>query len=52
MMPSLAVVVRDGADTEVPASQLAIGDIVKLKPGDRVPADMRMIYSAGMKVCL
>ena len=30
---------KDGAEEEVPASQLAIGDIIRIRPGDNVAAD-------------
>ena len=43
MLSSDAVVVRDGTETKVPASDIVPGDIVILSLGDRVPADLRMI---------
>jgi magnesium-transporting ATPase (P-type) len=43
MLSSDAVVVRDGKECKIPATELVPGDIVKLGLGDRVPADMRMI---------
>lgn len=44
-----ARVVRDGAETIVDASLLVPGDIIKLEAGDFVPADARLIQSAGLK---
>jgi magnesium-transporting ATPase (P-type) len=50
MVPADAVVTRGGHDVVIPASQLVIGDLVKLKPGSRVPADLRLVYVTGLKV--
>ena len=43
-----ATVRRDGEVTEIPADQLALGDIVLLDAGRSVPADMRLIEAAQM----
>eukprot|EP00444_Apocalathium_aciculiferum_P050192 CAMPEP_0183508008 /NCGR_PEP_ID=MMETSP0371-20130417/8551_1 /TAXON_ID=268820 /ORGANISM="Peridinium aciculiferum, Strain PAER-2" /LENGTH=1113 /DNA_ID=CAMNT_0025704305 /DNA_START=68 /DNA_END=3409 /DNA_ORIENTATION=+ len=50
MMPSQCNVGRDGMPRRIPASELVIGDIVLLKGGDRVPADLRLIQTSGLKV--
>lgn len=50
MIPRLARVVRDGAVHEIPASELVRGDLILLAEGDRVPADARLVYVAGLKV--
>eukprot|EP00445_Apocalathium_hangoei_P057382 CAMPEP_0204090374 /NCGR_PEP_ID=MMETSP0360-20130528/188866_1 /ASSEMBLY_ACC=CAM_ASM_000342 /TAXON_ID=268821 /ORGANISM="Scrippsiella Hangoei, Strain SHTV-5" /LENGTH=530 /DNA_ID=CAMNT_0051039633 /DNA_START=76 /DNA_END=1665 /DNA_ORIENTATION=- len=50
MMPSQCSVVRDGMPRRIPAAELVIGDIVLLKGGDRVPADLRLIQTSGLKV--
>jgi len=34
-----AVVVRDGAEIEVPIEEVAVGDIVLVRPGQKVPVD-------------
>jgi Cu+-exporting ATPase len=34
-----AIVRRDGAETEVPVADVRVGDIVLVRPGDRVPVD-------------
>jgi sodium/potassium-transporting ATPase subunit alpha len=49
MMPAEAIVIRDGAEATYPASELVVGDIVKLRPGSRVPADLRLIHVSGLK---
>ena len=40
---SLAFVQRDGASVQVPVSELVPGDVVHLKTGDVVPADLRLL---------
>lgn len=42
LVPDLARVERDGVVVEVPASSLRVGDVVTVRPGDRVPADGRI----------
>ena len=44
------VVLRDGVPTEVSSSELVPGDIIELYPGDRVPADARLIESESLRV--
>jgi len=39
LVPPKARVVRDGTVVEVPTSEIRPGDIVELRPGDRVPVD-------------
>lgn len=47
-----ATVIRGqyGTPQEIPASDLVVGDIIKLKAGDRVPADCLMFEEHDMKV--
>ncbi len=49
MAAPTASVLRDGKETEVPARELAPGDIVLLKTGDRIPADARLIEAVNLK---
>lgn len=44
-----ALVVRDGRQREVPAAELAEGDLVCLEAGALVPADVRLIEVQGLK---
>ena len=34
------------------AEELVVGDLVEVKFGDRVPADIRIVMASGFKVCL
>ncbi len=45
-----ATVVRGGQPVEVPASELVVGDLVLLRPGNRVPADLRLIETVALRV--
>ena len=44
-----ARVIRDGRETVIDAAFLVPGDIIKLEAGDFVPADARLLHSAGLK---
>lgn len=44
------VVVRDGLASLVPTRALVVGDLVRLREGDRVPADVRVVTSLGLEV--
>lgn len=44
-----ARVLRDGRESVIDASRLVVGDIIRLEAGDFVPADARLIFSAGLK---
>jgi Cu+-exporting ATPase len=39
LRPETARVRRDGVEREVPASQVAAGDVVVVRPGERIPVD-------------
>lgn len=43
VQPPTALVVRDGAPCEVPLAEVALGDIVQVRPGARVPVDGAVI---------
>ncbi len=42
LQPDLARVVRDGTESEVPAGQVGAGDLVRVRPGERIPVDGRV----------
>src|SRR5437660_1748996 len=39
LSPRTARVLRDGQEVDVPAGQIAVGDTVRVRPGERVPVD-------------
>ena len=43
MAPSKATVIRDGKEIEIDSSELAVGDVVLIRPGESVPADGTVI---------
>lgn len=50
MMTARARVRRDGEWSDVDAVELVPGDVVALGPGDRVPADLRLLTSSQLRV--
>jgi Ca2+-transporting ATPase len=42
-------VVRDGQVTDIPAEQLVPGDMILLRPGERIPADARLVGATGLQ---
>ena len=50
MMKATARVRRDGAEAEIPAEQLVIGDVVLISAGDQVPADGRIITASALQI--
>jgi sodium/potassium-transporting ATPase subunit alpha len=50
MLPANCRVRRDGIETVIPATELVPGDIVVLQGGDKIPADIRLLSVAQMKV--
>ena len=39
LQPSTARLMKDGRETEVPLAQIQIGDLLLVKPGERIPVD-------------
>ena len=39
LSPTTARVVRDGTDHEIPLEAVAVGDLLRVRPGDRIPVD-------------
>jgi magnesium-transporting ATPase (P-type) len=50
MLSARAQVRRDGAWQDMPAETLVPGDIVRLKSGDRVPADLRLLECTELRI--
>ncbi|GAA2551067.1 heavy metal translocating P-type ATPase [Neomicrococcus aestuarii] len=43
LQPDTAFVVRDGREEEIPVDRVIVGDVVRIRPGDRVAVDGRVI---------
>lgn len=50
MMPTFAVVIRDGKRKRMDARFVTVGDIVLLSSGDKVPADIRLLETNSLCV--
>ncbi|XP_049863765.1 sodium/potassium-transporting ATPase subunit alpha isoform X2 [Schistocerca gregaria] len=50
MVPQFATVLRGGEKLTLRAEDIVLGDVVEVKFGDRIPADIRIIESRGFKV--
>ena len=50
MLSPLAAVIRNGTRIDVKAEKLTLGDIVYLSPGDKIPADLRLIRAENLRV--
>ena len=48
MQPKTALVMRDGEETEIPVDDVQVGDLILVRPGERVPVDaiVRQGYSS------
>jgi len=49
MLASHATVMRDGVRLQIDAAELVPGDLVLLEPGDRVPADLRIVHAHNLR---
>jgi magnesium-transporting ATPase (P-type) len=50
LLPTRVTVVRDGRQVDVDASAIVVGDCVRLEPGDRVPADARVLRATALRM--
>ena len=50
MVPQYALCLRDGEKLTIKAEELTLGDIIEVKFGDRLPADIRVLEARGFKV--
>ncbi|XP_077616252.1 sodium/potassium-transporting ATPase subunit alpha-4 isoform X2 [Crocuta crocuta] len=50
MVPQQAMVIRNGEKIQISVENVVVGDLVEVKGGDRIPADLRLISSHGCKV--
>lgn len=47
LVPTTTTVVRNGIKKEIATAEILPGDVIFLKNGDKVPADIRVIYING-----
>lgn len=50
LVPQETICIREGQKIKLKVDQLTLGDIVEIKLGDLVPADIRILESNGLKV--
>jgi Ca2+-transporting ATPase len=50
MLKATARVRRDSAESQIPAEQVVVGDIVLITAGDQVPADGRIIAASSLQI--
>ena len=43
LAPPLARVVRDGTDRELPLAEVHVGDVLRVRPGEKIPVDGRLM---------
>ncbi|MDT8347167.1 MAG: heavy metal translocating P-type ATPase, partial [Flavobacteriaceae bacterium] len=48
LQPSTALLITDDGVKEVPAEQIELGDRLKLRPGDKVPVDAKIVEGTGI----
>lgn len=50
MAAPTATVLRDGVEVEIPARDLVPGDVILLRAGDKIPADVRLIEAVNLQI--
>ncbi|WP_406841165.1 cation-translocating P-type ATPase [Streptomyces sp. AHU1] len=50
MLTATARVRRDGSESEIPAEQVVVGDVLHISAGDQVPADGRIIEAHALQI--
>jgi P-type E1-E2 ATPase len=50
LMPPSCSGVRDGHEVVISSEELVVGDLVFVRNGSRVPADVRMLTCSGLKL--
>ena len=43
LTPKTAIVIRDGAEVEIPIDEVEVGDLITVKPGQKIPVDGEVI---------
>ena len=49
-IPPQTIVIREGIERTIDATELVRGDLIKIDLGKKIPADIRIVESHGMKV--
>jgi Cu+-exporting ATPase len=44
LQPDTARVLRDGVERDVPLAQVVVGDLVRIRPGERIPVDGEVVH--------
>ncbi|MGW4564948.1 cation-translocating P-type ATPase [Streptomyces sp. NPDC004561] len=50
MLKATARVRRDGTESEIPAEEVVVGDVVLIAAGDEVPADGRIVTASALQI--
>jgi len=50
MAAPTAIALRDEQEVEIPARDLVIGDVILLRTGDKIPADVRLTESVNLQI--
>ncbi|WP_037617399.1 cation-translocating P-type ATPase [Streptomyces aureus] len=50
MLTATARVRRDGTESEIPAEQVVVGDVLHISAGDQVPADGRIVEAHALQI--
>uniref|UniRef100_A0A915JUM7 Cation-transporting P-type ATPase N-terminal domain-containing protein n=1 Tax=Romanomermis culicivorax TaxID=13658 RepID=A0A915JUM7_ROMCU len=50
MIPTFAQVIRNGEKKSIRTEDVVVGDILEIRGGDRIPADVRILQAMGFKV--
>lgn len=50
MVPTFAMVIRNGVKLRLGTEELVVGDLVEIRLGDKIPADIRIIECRGLRV--
>ncbi|UCG12439.1 MAG: cation-translocating P-type ATPase [Deltaproteobacteria bacterium] len=50
MAAPMAVTLRDGQEVQIPARDLVLGDVILLRTGDKIPADVRLIEAINLQI--